>query len=626
MINTFISVDIKQNPEHHNSLKRMNMLGLRFDIQSVAMLLIIPHISSMIFSIFPTTETNFIFSGLIFILSLLFSGLIIGNYFYYKTYNTYYDIFIFGLVEDDTKAVLKSIYDDYPIFKILLSLILISLIATIITYKMNELILKYSLDVHWSINIVILVMFILAIRGTIKSKPLSKIHAQVSSLPTINYMVPNGLSALKWAIKDHKQKIDFKPVDKLHGEKLISDLFECQSLLCKTDENTYLEKNKPHVVFTLMESFGCNMLQFDNEVNNDLLGNLRPHFSEDILFKNFLSACNGTAASLFSIYCYSTNENISQSSAQKTKLPHSPFLTYRQQGYRTIFITSGNAMWRSLATYLPQLGVDEIYDQNNIMDIFPEAKSSLSYWGIADEYSFKLAEKLLKESEHPLFINILTITNHPPYLAPKGYQAKAINCDSIKGKIGDTENERKNILSAYQYACSAFGDFISNIKSSSIKEKTIIAASGDHHVRGMKLNYPDSAFISFAVPFYLYIPNSIRKNMAINVDQNAISSHKDIMPTLYSLSLSNTEYWNIGGRNLCGTQPKEYKFAYNDAGIWADESGVILLNSNMPIKYSWNNDYSIGKQIDINKNEIEKIYKYQQLLDWQMNFLVKGYK
>ncbi len=45
------------------------------------------------------------------------------------------------------------------------------------------------------------------------------------------------------------------------------------------------------------------------------------------------------------------------------------------------------------------------YDQNSIIDTFPESKTTLSYWGVADEYAFKLAEKLLQESnQHFLLI------------------------------------------------------------------------------------------------------------------------------------------------------------------------------------------------------------------------------
>lgn len=45
----------------------------------------------------------------------------------------------------------------------------------------------------------------------------------------------------------------------------------------------------------LMESFGSNMLAFDEPGKNDLLGSLRPHFKEDFVFKRFLSEDNGTA-------------------------------------------------------------------------------------------------------------------------------------------------------------------------------------------------------------------------------------------------------------------------------------------------------------------------------------------
>ncbi|EPZ99760.1 hypothetical protein QA264_10030 [Glaesserella parasuis] len=50
---------------------------------------------------------------LIFAIALI--GIVVGNFYYYKTYNNYYDMLMFGLVEDDTKAVLKNIYDDYPV-------------------------------------------------------------------------------------------------------------------------------------------------------------------------------------------------------------------------------------------------------------------------------------------------------------------------------------------------------------------------------------------------------------------------------------------------------------------------------------------------------------------------------
>ncbi|MBF4103118.1 hypothetical protein INT80_14670 [Gallibacterium anatis] len=31
-------------------------------------------------------------------------------------------------------------------------------------------------------------------------------------------------------------------------------------------------------------------------------------------------------------------------------------------------------MWRNLANYMPLQGIDELYDQNSIIDTFPESK------------------------------------------------------------------------------------------------------------------------------------------------------------------------------------------------------------------------------------------------------------
>lgn len=419
---------------------------------------------------------------------------------------------------------------------------------------------------------------------------MGKTHAQVSSLGIINKMVPNGIISMEWAFSDRRKNIQFTPVTKEEGQSLLNIATHKHTFIEKTPQNVFLAEHQPHVVFTLMESFGTNCLIFDNPKTNDLLGKLRPYFNSGFVFKRFLSAFNGTAPSLANLYFHSPIQNISQSLAQRTPLPHTPFLTYKAKGYKTIFITSGNIMWRNLGNYLPLQGVDEVLDQNTIMDIFPEAKKTLSYWGLADEYAFALAEKLLKESTQPLFINILTITNHPPYQVPHHYEVKNIDISHLKGKFSDNAEECKRVLSTFQYAANALGTFIENIERSELADNTIISASGDHHIRGMKLNTPTELFLDKAVPFFIHIPKPIQLHLSLQYDPNRIGSHKDIMPTLYAISLSDTEYWNIGGQNLLSAQQNEFlNFAINES-IWADNTGVIDLHSSHYQKYAWKKD------------------------------------
>ena len=437
-------------------------------------------------------------------------------------------------------------------------------------------------------------------------------------------MVPNGIVAIEWAIKDKQRKIEFELVEIEEGKNLAKSLFNTNLLLAKTPKNDFLAENPSHLFFALMESFGTNFLYYDDPKENDLLGNLRPYFDNSFVFKRFLAETNSTAGSLARLFFYSPVENISQSIAQKTPLTHTPFLTYKQKGYRTIFITAGNIMWRNLSNYLPLQYVDEIYDQNDIIDSFPEAKQTLSYWGLADEFALALAKKLLLEAgEQPLFISFLSMTNHPPYIVPKHYQPQNLSPTRLGNKYGDNDNERYLALATYQYANNALGNFIANIRASKVSDQTIIAVTGDHHVRSVRQELPTELFISDAVPFMINIPELLQKKLGINYDPSRLGSHKDIFPTLFSLSLSEAEYWHLGGRNMLAVEDdKRYAFAAGH-DFWADQTGLIEYRDGSFVKYQWRDNLLIDTKTTSTNDEIKKyIENYYKLINWQISYLI----
>ena len=437
-------------------------------------------------------------------------------------------------------------------------------------------------------------------------------------------MVPNGVIAVRWAFKDRKQDISFEKVSLEEGIMLMQNALGVDTLVAHTPKNEFLENNQPNVIFAVMESFGTNFLITDDENSNNLLGKLREHIKNEFFFTRFLSSTNGTMSTLAELYFHSPTQQITQSSAQNIALPYTPFNVYKSKGYKTIFISSGNLMWRNLAGYLPLQGVDELYDQNDLIDRYPEARKTLSYWGVADEYAFKLAEDLLVESTVPVFINILTITNHPPYDVPKNYKAAQVNPSILDGKFGDNDSERRNTLETYQYAANALGHFITNIKLSNKGDNTIVAATGDHHIRGMKQNMPKELFLAYAVPFILSVPNKL-KTSNIKYDPLRLGSHKDIMPTLYKLSLSDATYWSAGGEDLLLPQSKDY-FAYNHS-VLADSEGVVDTMSPELIKYGWSDSNILfTNEVQVENKLKSKIEAYLKLRDWQINYLVKGEK
>ena len=92
------------------------------------------------------------------------------------------------------------------------------------------------------------------------------------------------------------------------------------------------------------------------------------------------------------------------------------------------------------------------------------------------------------------------------------------------------------MLGTLRYANDQLGGFITRVKASPAGLRTIIAATGDHNILGVDYQDPDDAALARAVPFYVYAPPAYRANAVY--DRERIGSHKDIMPTLYQLSLA----------------------------------------------------------------------------------------
>ena len=561
--------------------------------------------------------------------SLITAATTIGNFYYYQTYHQHFNVFAFGLFEDDTQAVLANVNQDYPVLAASLVALLLAIIPSLIAYRSlrSTRVLRpwpWQALVAYSL-ISISLVFILA-RGSLGTFPLRRANAQVSELTVLNQLTPNAVMALRWAWKDKNLDVDFTPASISQGAQLLKTL-NFTALDDQTPVNDYLTQHPPHVVLALMESLGSNMLAFDEPEHNDLLGRLRPHFTEDFLFKRFLSQDNGTAPSLAALFFNSPVQSISHSSAQNIDLD-TPFDIYKKAGYRNIFISPGNMMWRNLVNYLPLQGVDEVFDQNALLARYPEAEQYMTDWGLPDEYAYRLAETLLAESEQPLFISILSVTNHPPYMTPSTYQPGPIALSpNYQRHAEDGAIEQHNILTTFQYATDALGGFISQIKDSALGERTLIAATGDHQMRRIKAFLPEEQVLDRAVPFYLYVPKPILQQTAWTFDNQRVGSHKDIMPTLYHYSLSQQAYLTLGGRNmLAPIDDASRAFGYNVL-LWIDEQGGYVLNEK-PIFYPWQTDQPLqlnkAQGQSVAKAQAEKLSAYPQLLRWHINQQVKG--
>lgn len=451
------------------------------------------------------------------------------KYYYYEMYKSKIDVFIFSVQNEEFGTIFKIIYADYPIIFALLALVLAVGVCVFINYKVLKISLKplrLNVFIVIFLNFILIGIYVLALRGPYHQILMNERNYRFANLEVINDIALNPIMAFSWARKASKELQKLPYISEEEGQVLQKELF---SLFATTPYNP---QNKPHIFVNLMESFANNALEF-HSLELNLLGELEKHFKEDFVFERFLSSGNGTAPSLFYLY-FNSPIILTKSKYFKTNLTQNPTEPFTKQGYEVIFITSGNRSWFELGTFLEGQKI-KLIDSISLLKDYPNAQKTA--YGILDEYMYYKAYELFKTAQKPLLIIALSTSNHPPY--PKVYES--ISKANLNGKINEKlpKNTYEN-LNNYAYANSEFGKFVSKIKASDLKDKIIIAATGDHRVRDMKIDFEKEKAFAYSVPFYLYVPKNYQKNLYY--DKYRLASHKDIFPTLYELSLSEATY------------------------------------------------------------------------------------
>lgn len=534
--------------------------GLLFDVKAVCIVLAVWVLLALL-ALFHRGILQKIYriqqTGLVFCLWLL-AAMTVFNVFYYATYHRQFDVFVFGLLEEDTAAVLQTIWSDYPVLRGGIGLLGLwwaigklwaKLRQNIQTWQWTQ--FSGSLKSQITLILLMIVALTLGIRGSLGKFPLRQSSAQVSPSATLNGLVVNAPIALSWAWKEHRDSNRFHAVSDEDGVKWFQTMLNrpvssanVQELRFRLPENPVITENKPNVVLTVMESMGTHLLQMDTP-QRDLLGRLRPHFEQDWLFTRFVSEGDGTSETLHRLFIRSPFNNISQTSARNKTFATNLFQPYLDAGYRVVYITAGNGGWRNFDQFLKHLGVHEFVDETFLRQHYPQAQSSA--WGVPDEYMFRYAAERLQQAQNdkqPVFIMMLSVTHHPPYSLPAGQKREQFDFQAAElqrfAQMGDA-TQINEIFNTFRYANDQLGEFINQAKQLG---NTIVAATGDHNIRGIGYPKNEESALGHAVPFYLWLPENLRGNAVFQAER--VGSHKDVMPTLYGVSLSGQAYVQTG--------------------------------------------------------------------------------
>ena len=532
----------------------------------------------------------------LFLFYILISLLLVSDFGFYSYFKDHINILYFGLFEDDTYALMVTMWQNYNVILILA----IFFVYVFFTYKIisKTLIINnrtISFKYPAILFIVIFVLNFLAIRGSFGMYPLGKMIPNISQNNFINNLPQNGVRAFMKAYKIRKKFTnDSYDLIELTGFKNnLIEAFKIHKGDSNIDENnllnniTYTTSNKKglkdyNVVVIMVESFGMPILKYNSKEFN-IMGELKTHFDEDILFKNFISSGDGTIASLESLILnipYRPGSfAFSQSKYKQTSYKYAPAFVFSKANYETTFMYGGDLSWRDIGKFIQYQGFEQTLGKINIFnDIKKKDEKRNDYfhpWGIYDEYLYDSIFNKLETSNKKQFIFALGTNNHPPYTVPKQYKLNSlkISKDLKEHVTTDLELIQKRFES-YSYALDSVGKFMNKIKNSKHAKNTIVVITADNNTIDGNMKYDKNKLLnSKNIPFYLYLPSELKESLII--DNSVFGSHKDIFPTLYNIVLNNTQYMSVG-TDMFNKNAKH--IGMNGSQIAASKDKVLKVN------------------------------------------------
>lgn len=551
--------------------------GLRFDLVIGALLALLLAAVSLLPTVLrkPRWKAGWVRgTGIVLLAAFVLSGLC--EYFYYGFYKTRFDPVVFGLMEDDTRAVLVTIWDGYPVVR-MLALLAVATALLAWGWKCLAGLLErvWPAPSSWIgkavlVLVQVLVLAVLA-RGSIGTFPLVRRDVAYSADAFVNAMVLNAPVELYKAARQRSKEIDIgtDPAAGLRalgfagvqdaaqaagfGEHLSEDAIAAR-LFATAPGTPRPVAASPHVVLALLESFGADLLDVDRP-GNDMLGRLRAELPKGYRFGNFIAGQNGTHPELEYLLLGSPITPLTQGANAGIGFDNSAALPFLKAGYHTAFVYGGGADWRNIGRTFARQGFERIYDARDIRQRYPQATGT--DWGLYDKYLFDFVADLLKQADargERLFVFVLSTTNHPPYALDTPHAALPLDATVLGARAGSPPGELRRILATYQYQADQFGGFLQQIDADGLGQRTVVAAAGDHNLRDhihytLPLEQPDVD----KVFGYLRVPDALRP--AVAPDLQAIAGHGDLIPTLAALAAPGQRYF-ASGRDLLASAPE----------------------------------------------------------------------
>ena len=570
-------------------LPRLLFNVLRFDIQVVCYVLLLPTVLTLVFAALhkPWTErllSRFrkVYFSIVCVLLLAISGIDMG---FFANFNSHINLTFFDFFNEEPVSLIQTVWEEYHCVYEAIAFLLVTIPVLLLIRRIESGNSSSRQSVRSStvptpsrrrivslsaILLSYVAFLVIGMRGSVRRFPLQIEDTFVSNQKILNDLVPNAVYMFKKAYKEKKNAFRMEGTADLLRQYKFKSLQEALDVYTEgkvkmqnndtlaalqralfAEVGDSLKQPQPNIVIIYSESWSNYLFNLQQK-NAEMYFGLERHFKEGLLFRNFQSVQNGTVASLENLYVSTPFPRFFASAYRFKTLPTSIALPFKASNYTTIFMSGMDAAWENCTEALGHQQFDAIYDKFFILKDYPRA--TYNSIGVYDEYLFQaLLDKLNKPSEKRQMITVMTTTNHPPFEFPKDLTLPPLP-DSFYGKKCFAEHNRKVLdkyLTGFRYYNKALNDFLNRFKASAAAKNTILVITGDHNVRVILNHDAIDKRYEHSVPLYIYLPTYLRKEV-YNKLTNRWGSHDDILATLAPFAFRNTKYFKMG-KNLLDT-------------------------------------------------------------------------
>lgn len=397
-----------------------------------------------------------------------------------------------------------------------------------------------------AVSLILVCLLIIPIRGGFDVAVANVSSVYFSDNMVLNHAAVNPVFSLASSLGNKEELTD-------RYEFLSDDELDRQCELlrpCLTPQQQVLDTVRPNIVLVIVESFGRTLT--DEVVDGRAVS---PNFerlkSQGVWFENMYANSFRTDRGLVSILSGFPSQPTMSIMKNPIKSRRLPSLAGRLDslGYVSSFTYGGDLNFTNTASYLYNMGFNELTEQKNLHVDAPTSK-----WGYADDVVcdvFASQVEAKYEAGKPFFAVLLTLSSHEPFDVP-------------------TDEFSDKLLNSVYFTDSCLGELVGRLSLNEGWRNTLLVFVADHAYR-----YPygisNSAPERYRIPM-LWLGGAVREPLAVDT----YCSQMDIAPTVLSqMGVAASEF--TFGRNVFAPCNHFGYYTYNDGvGFVTDSTSTVI--------------------------------------------------